>query len=273
MTASTSKNHLKIVFILAVCFIIPLASSHGHSHHDGHSHDENPSFKYSRQANEHAHNSPGGQTTTEQHHDKPKARDTLTLWVEAIGSTLLISAAPFVILFFIPIDNKAEHQSLLKILLSFASGGLLGDAFLHLIPHALLANSASNSKDPHSHSHSHSHSHGPGESEVHGHDLSVGLGVLGGIVVFLMVEKFVRIVKGGHGHSHSKGPSVSKEPSKDGDGDARTCVDENSEREREDDPCDDEDAVKEKETEKEPLSPKAEVADEGKNTKLGKFLV
>lgn len=36
--------------------------------------------------------------------------------------------------------------------------------------------------------------------------MSVGLWVLGGIVAFLMVEKFVRFLKGGHshGHSHSK---------------------------------------------------------------------
>jgi len=33
--------------------------------------------------------------------------------------------------------------------------------------------------------------------------MSVGLGVLGGIVAFLCVEKLVRIMKGGHSHSHS----------------------------------------------------------------------
>lgn len=58
--------------------------------------------------------------------------------LQAIGATLLISAAPFLILFLIPVQsNSDQHQNLLKVLLSFASGGLLGDAFLHLIPHAL----------------------------------------------------------------------------------------------------------------------------------------
>lgn len=33
--------------------------------------------------------------------------------------------------------------------------------------------------------------------------MSVGLWVLGGIIAFLVVEKFVRLLKGGHGHSHS----------------------------------------------------------------------
>ena len=35
------------------------------------------------------------------------------------------------------------------------------------------------------------------------YDLSVGLGVLSGIIAFLVVEKLVRIVNGGDGHGHS----------------------------------------------------------------------
>ena len=112
---------------------------------------------------------------------------------------MLISAAPFFILFFIPLQsNTADQQPLLKVLLAFASGGLLGDAFLHLIPHAI---------SPHSHhgdhEHSHSHSHGSHESgHDHSSEMAVGLWVLAGLIAFLMVEKFVRLVKGGHGHSH-----------------------------------------------------------------------
>lgn len=37
--------------------------------------------------------------------------------------------------------------------------------------------------------------------------MSVGLWVLGGIVAFLVVEKFVRLLKGGHSHSHGHGHS------------------------------------------------------------------
>lgn len=189
-----SKSHALSFFLMISCMTYALAG-HGHTHdhaNHGHSHtpDEKPSFKYSKQANE-----PYSPVTKA----KEESHNAGTPWVEALSSTLLISAAPFVILFFIPIDSRAEHEQKLKVLLSFASGGLLGDAFLHLIPHALLSHSSSSE----AHSHSHSHSGLGKESEVHGHDLSVGLGVLGGIVVFLMVEKFVRIVKGGHGHSHS----------------------------------------------------------------------
>nr|BAP46895.1 solute carrier family 39 member 7-1 [Cyprinus carpio] len=122
----------------------------------------------------------------------------------AIGATLLISAAPFLILFLIPVQsNTDQHQNLLKVLLSFASGGLLGDAFLHLIPHALEPHShhgqSHGSDESHGSEESHGHSHGA----AHGHMMLVGLWVLGGIVAFLVVEKFVRLLKGGHSHSHS----------------------------------------------------------------------
>lgn len=86
---------------------------------------------------------------------------------------------------------------------------LTGDAFLHLIPHAILAKGG----DDDGHSHSHSHSHDKVEQDphdFHGHDLSVGVWVLVGIITFLVVEKLIRIMKGGHGHSHSHSAPVPK---------------------------------------------------------------
>lgn len=129
----------------------------------------------------------------------------MQLWSYAIGATLLISAAPYFILFLIPVEsNTSQHQALLKVLLSFASGGLLGDAFLHLIPHALEPHSHHGEGVGHTHSHEkhsgHGHSH---QGPEHQHMMLVGLWVLGGIVAFLVVEMFVRHVKGGHGHGHS----------------------------------------------------------------------
>lgn len=43
--------------------------------------------------------------------------------------------------------------------------------------------------------------------------MSVGLWVLAGIVAFLIVEKFVRLLKGndGHGHSHSSSHGASSQ--------------------------------------------------------------
>uniref|UniRef100_A0A0B6ZRX8 Zinc transporter SLC39A7 n=1 Tax=Arion vulgaris TaxID=1028688 RepID=A0A0B6ZRX8_9EUPU len=127
------------------------------------------------------------------------------MWLKAIGATALISAAPVFILLFIPLENADQHQDLLKVLLSFASGGLLGDAFLHLIPHAISPHSHGDEDHKHeSATHDHGHSH---DSHNHSHDMGVGLWVLSGIIAFLMVEKFVRYVKGEHSHGHSHGHS------------------------------------------------------------------
>lgn len=131
------------------------------------------------------------------------------LWVYSISSTAFISAAPFFILCCIPIRDASEHSSFLKVLLSFASGGLLGDAFLHLIPHAVSPHDHHHHHDDHDDHHhdhhdDHNHDHHDDHAGAHDHtqDMLVGLWVLGGIVVFLMVEKFVRLAKGGHQHSH-----------------------------------------------------------------------
>jgi len=191
---------------------IETITGHGHAHvmdsHDNHHHG------HAHGHHGHSHGPPQKEPTAEErekHRQKIHANwdddeeeeshaSMSTIWFNAIMATLLISAAPFFILFFIPLDNSAEKQWLLKILLAFASGGLLGDAFLHLIPHALMAVQAD--EGGHGHSHAHGHSHG-GDDGHAPHDMSVGLGVLSGILAFLCVEKFVRIMKGGHGHSHN----------------------------------------------------------------------
>lgn len=138
--------------------------------------------------------------------------DTFNLWLHSIGSTLLISAAPFFILYLVPLDNTSDMQPRLKVLLAFASGGLLGDAFLHLIPHSV----APHSHSEHSHSHGHTHGGHGEEGHSHGHDMWVGLWVLGGIIAFLAVEKIVRLLKVGHGgHGHSHGGESKKEAEKE----------------------------------------------------------
>ncbi|XP_042310613.1 zinc transporter SLC39A7 [Sceloporus undulatus] len=175
---------------------------HGHAHEDAHGHSHEGHIGGPSQGQ----SFPG-------HEKEPLRREKLEplrLWAYAIGATLLISAAPYFILFLIPVEsNTAQHHSLLKLLLSFASGGLLGDAFLHLIPHALEPHAHHGDGDGHGHHHhatgpGHGHSH---QGPEHQHMMSVGLWVLGGIVAFLVVEKFVRHVKGGHGHGHGHGHS------------------------------------------------------------------
>ncbi|OAD62231.1 hypothetical protein WN48_06872 [Eufriesea mexicana] len=79
-------------------------------------------------------------------------------------------------LLVIPIEEGADLKSgdsadKLKILLSFAVGGLLGDVFLHLLPEAWANSSLNRGKDA-------------------GHpSMTCGLWVLGGFLVFVIVEK------------------------------------------------------------------------------------
>ncbi|XP_007442714.1 zinc transporter SLC39A7 [Python bivittatus] len=199
---------------------------HGHTHehlwrgpedhgHSGHSHAH---FHEDHHDHLHSHEDPAGGARRAKpspgHKEAPPRREKLAplwLWSYALGATLLISAAPYFILFLIPVEsNSPQHQALLKLLLSFASGGLLGDAFLHLIPHALEPHAHHGEAAGHGHSHTkpsgHGHSH---QGPAHQHMMAVGLWVLSGIVAFLVVEKFVRHVKGGHGHAHAPKPKGS----------------------------------------------------------------
>ncbi|KAI6204668.1 hypothetical protein M3Y94_00702800 [Aphelenchoides besseyi] len=210
---------------------------HGHSHH--HEDDDEEELLHHEHSHGHAHDADGGcphakaaaekaaklaaqkakkvvEKTKEYVYDKnsylavlndPKIR----LWTYSVGATVLISVCPFLILAFIPIKAHAEeNSSLLKVLLALGAGGLLGDAFLHLIPHAQMAVGGG---DSHGHTHSHSHSHAAGEHHEP-HDMSVGGGVLAGFIVFFIAEKIVRLVRGedsehGHSHGHSHGVVVS----------------------------------------------------------------
>jgi zinc transporter 7 len=104
-------------------------------------------------------------------------------WIEAFGATLLISAAPLLLLGLIPLEHAGEDSPLLRVLLAFAAGGLLGDVFLHLLPHTM--------------------------SGGDGHSLGTGLWLLSGILAFFVIEKAVRAVHGSHeksggGHAHAR---------------------------------------------------------------------
>ncbi|KAF0988533.1 hypothetical protein HZS_7694 [Henneguya salminicola] len=60
-----------------------------------------------------------------------KKMNVLSQILLAVG---FISTAPIIFLIFIPVSNN-ENTFLLKLMVAFAAGCLLGDSFLHLIPH------------------------------------------------------------------------------------------------------------------------------------------
>ncbi|KAG0302158.1 hypothetical protein BGZ98_007735 [Dissophora globulifera] len=107
--------------------------------------------------------------------------------VNSLLGTTYISLIPNMLLYFVPPDIKPES---LNTLVAFAVGGLLGDVFLHLLPHSFLG-------------------------EVHTGDfvaanekknVAVGLSIFVGFFAFFCIDKIMRVVSGGEGgHSHSHG--------------------------------------------------------------------
>lgn len=113
--------------------------------------------------------------------------DDYTTYAYALASVTFISLAPVFILLVLPVDNKLS----LKKLLALAAGCLLGDAFLHLIPHSGASHEHSHNDHHHHHHHEHSEHHHHHDDNGHNHDNSVGLKVLSGIIVFFILEKYI----------------------------------------------------------------------------------
>jgi zinc transporter 7 len=100
--------------------------------------------------------------------------------IAALSSTTLISLAPNVLLFLFPhyASGEGANSSVLALGQALAAGGLLGDVFLHTIPHAA----------------------------AEGGD-SVGLWILLGFSIFLVTDMLIRSLGGGgggHSHAHHK---------------------------------------------------------------------
>jgi len=100
----------------------------------------------------------------------PETQSLLLSWGGALLGTVLVGFSGLVPMFLIPLDTQEKQGTrTLRLLLSFAVGGLLGDVFLHLFPesYGALAN----------------------KSNRHTGHLVMGLWILGGILTFLVLEK------------------------------------------------------------------------------------
>ncbi|KAH9945331.1 Zinc/iron permease [Epithele typhae] len=111
-------------------------------------------------------------------------------WNSVLG-TFYISSVPNFILAFIPAQI---NPSTLNTMTAFATGGLLSDVFLHLVPHSFM-----------------------GEHQDDGvhflmveekRNILIGLGIFVGFASFFIMEKTLRVLGGdeegaGHSHSHS----------------------------------------------------------------------
>ncbi|CAK5268357.1 unnamed protein product [Mycena citricolor] len=111
-------------------------------------------------------------------------------WNSILG-TFYISSVPNFILAFIPAKINANT---LNTMTAFATGGLLSDVFLHLVPHSFMGERQ-----------------GDGAHFVlveEKRNILIGLGIFVGFASFFVMEKTLRVLagdedgSGGHGHSH-----------------------------------------------------------------------
>lgn len=197
---------------------------HGHHHHD-HQQKEKKMLLPEELAEEEDMRLYGfgpyyGHDHDHHHHDGDSQLSGLALWVNALGCSLLVSLASLICLVLLPVIfiQGKPSKAVVDSLAVFGAGAMLGDAFLHQLPHAF--------GGEHSHSHDHHenqahHVHVGREQHSHSHslqDLSVGISVLAGIVLFLLVEKIVRYIEEnsgeanswGHGHHHHHHQSSKK---------------------------------------------------------------
>ncbi|KAJ6520929.1 ZIP-like iron-zinc transporter [Mycena vulgaris] len=110
-------------------------------------------------------------------------------WNSILG-TFYISSVPNFILAFIPAQINGNT---LNTMTAFATGGLLSDVFLHLVPHSFMGEHQD-----------------PGVQFVmveEKRNILIGLAIFAGFAAFFMMEKTLRVLGGeddaGHGHSHS----------------------------------------------------------------------
>jgi zinc transporter 7 len=158
-------------------------------------------------------------------------------WAGALIATTVVSIVPNVLLVFIPtVDgmlsgsekavamgvqnhDNAPKLRLNNILLCFSVGALLGDVFLHALPHLLTDHSHEHHDDHHhcevgnqhcdAHEHHEEHEiHGSDHSHIHG--LYIQCNVLLGFLFFFIAEKLAKVyLSSQHDHGQTKETSKS----------------------------------------------------------------
>ncbi|XWS34374.1 hypothetical protein CRYUN_Cryun21dG0033500 [Craigia yunnanensis] len=252
MSFEKARIFLAVVLVLLsldLCFgsgfgMSPAHGDHGHHHHCdyGHGHDHHHHHDHDHHQHRHVEAEKKNMMLPEElaeeedmklygfgpYRDDHDHQDLsgLGLWLHALGCSLLVSLASLICLIILPVifTQGKPSKAIVDSLALFGAGAMLGDAFLHQLPHAF--------GGEHSHSHDdhvdHTHHAHTGHDHKHAHslnDLSVGLSILAGIVLFLLVEKVVRYVEensGGasgwsHGHHHHHHKSNKKLKNDDDD--------------------------------------------------------
>ena len=135
--ASRVSFLISLAYIISLSYLVCAHTDDNDEHHDGHDHDHSDHLHKTNDQKQ------CDEATWSEFFIPSSKRESF--W-QGILSTVFIGAAPILCIKFV-----STKDYWLKILLSFASGGLMGDVFLHLLPSALSLYESSNDEDDHHH--------------------------------------------------------------------------------------------------------------------------
>ena len=158
--------------------------------------------------------SPEPEAATNTTSSSAKHGSTATQWLSALGAAIVVSLPSLLGVIILPFTSPRFTKWVMVPLLAFATGSLVGDSLLHLIPEVFgLHNhdehddeekecASSNSHDEHEHEHDHT-------AELLASDSYVwkALMIFVGLLMFFVLEKVVRWLSARgeavHGHHHA----------------------------------------------------------------------
>ncbi|EDW19732.1 zinc transporter foi [Drosophila mojavensis] len=137
------------------------------------------------------------------HSDMDRGQRIWNAWIYASISMFVLSACGLLGILLVPLMKTMAYQKILKFLVAIAVGTLAGDAFMHLLPHALFKEEK--------HEHALETIRLTDKERDHKHSteaaLLCGSAFLAALFMY-MLENLIPILKGdkaGHGHSHGHG--------------------------------------------------------------------
>ncbi|KAL0131637.1 hypothetical protein PUN28_002882 [Cardiocondyla obscurior] len=118
------------------------------------------------------------------------ARSTVKVWIYSSISIFVISLSGLLGVAVIPVMGKNYYHHVLQFLVALAVGTLTGDAFIHLLPHAMMP--------PHHHEHDEHQEHHHDEQidhiNLHNINMWKGLVAMMGFVLFFFTEKALNMI-------------------------------------------------------------------------------
>ncbi|XP_012534572.1 zinc transporter foi isoform X2 [Monomorium pharaonis] len=123
-------------------------------------------------------------------------RNTVKVWVYSTVSIFVISLSGLLGVVVIPIMGKNYYNHVLQFLVALAVGTLTGDAFIHLLPHAMMPFHSHDHDEHQEHEHHHDESDGLLIDHVNLHTMNMwkGLVAMMGFVIFFFTEKALNMI-------------------------------------------------------------------------------